>query len=94
MFELPSVDLSVAVFLIVYGLFMFFYVIYSLFNVYHLIRYGFYNFSLYLLVTIFTGGTIILIAGSVFQMMTYDWSRPIRFDQAVEYYNNDFFPGL
>jgi hypothetical protein len=94
MFDVPSGGLTVSIFLILYGVFMLFFVFYSLFNVFHLIKYGFYNFSLYLLVTVFTGGTIILIATSTFQMVTYDWSVPLDLDRAVEYYNTDFFPTL
>lgn len=73
---------------------MFFFIVYSLFNIYHLIRYGFYDFSLYLLVTVFTGGTIILVAASAFQMMEYDWNRPLNVEKGVEIFNEQLFPGV
>lgn len=94
MFDLPNISVPVGAFLIVYGAYMMFYVLYSLFNVYHLLRYGVYGFGLYLLVTIFTGGTIILVAGSTFLLMEYDWAHPISLDNTVEYYNEDLFPAL
>lgn len=94
MFDLPNINIPIAVFLAVYGVYMLFYVLYSLFNIYHLIRYGMYGFGLYLIVTVFTGGTLLLVAGSTFLLMEYDWARPISLDNAVEFYNEDLFPGL
>jgi len=94
MFELPSLGLPVSIFLILYGVFMFFFLMYSAFNAYHLIRYGFSDFFLYLLIIVFTGGTIILVSASVIQMLQYDWGRPITADQALEYFNEDLFRGL
>jgi hypothetical protein len=94
MFDLPNITVPIAVFLIVYGAYMLFYVLYSLFNIYHLIRYGVYGFGLYLLVTIFTGGTIILVAASTFLLIDYDWSTPISLDNTLEFYDEDLFPAL
>ncbi len=87
-------DLSVSVFLIVYGVFLFFFITYSLFNIYHLVRYGFADIALYMLVSIFSFGTIILVAASAFQMLSYDWSRSLPVDRGVEYFNNTLFPGV
>ena len=94
MFELPNIDVPMYVFLCVFGAYMLFYVIYSLFNIYHLIRYGIYGFGLYLIVTIFTGGTILLVAGSMFLLLDYDWTLPLSLNDATEFYNEDLFPGL
>lgn len=94
MFDLPDINVPIAVFLIVYGAYMLFYVLYSLFNIYHLIRYGVYGFGLYLIVAMFTGGTIILVSASVFLLAQYDWTRPLSLDNAVEFYNADLFPAL
>lgn len=94
MFDIPNIGVPIAVFLIVYGAYMLFYILYSLFNIYHLVRYGVYGFGLYLIVTIFTGGTILLVGGSVFMLLEYDWTVPITLDNAVEYYNEDLFPAL
>lgn len=94
MFELPNIDLPIYYFLFVFGAYMLFYVLYSLFNIYHLIRYGVYGFGLYLIVSIFTVGTIILIAGSTFMLMEYDWTLPISLNNATQFYNEDLFPAL
>ncbi len=81
-------------FLIIFGAYMAFYILYSLFNIYHLVRYGVYGFGLYLIVTIFTGGTILLVAGSTFLLLEYDWTLPISLGNAAEFYNEDLFPAL
>ncbi len=94
MFDIPSISIPIAVFLIVYGAYMLFYVLYSLFNIYHLIRYGVYGFGLYLIVTVFTCGTILLVGASVYMLLEFDWTVPIGLNDAVEYYNEDLFPGL
>lgn len=94
MFELPDINIPVAVFLIVYFGYMLFYCLYSLFNIYHLIRYGVYGFGLYLIVTIFTGGTILLVAGSVFLLMGYDWMYPISINGIFNNNGADLFPNL
>ena len=94
MFDLPNVSIPIAVFLIVYGAYMLFYVLYALFNVYHLIRYGVYGLGMYLIVTLFTGGTILLVAGSAFLLLEYDWTQPISVQKTIDYYNEDLFPSL
>lgn len=94
MFDLPNFSIPIYVFLFVFAAYMLFYVLYALFNIYHLIRYGVYGFGLCLIVTIFTGGTIILVSGSVFLLMEYNWMHPITFGDAVDYYNEDLFPEL
>ena len=94
MFDLPNFAIPIYAFLFVFAAYMLFYVLYSLFNIYHLIRYGVYGFGLYLIVTIFTGGTIILVSGSVFMLMEYDWMLPITLGEAADFYNEDLFPRL
>ncbi|HLD20555.1 MAG TPA: hypothetical protein VJB64_00495 [Patescibacteria group bacterium] len=94
MLEIPNIAIPMYVFLFVFGAYMLFYVIYNLFNIYHLIRYGVYGFGLYLIVTIFTGGTIILVAGSTFLLMEYDWTLSISSENVPEFYNEDLFPAL
>jgi hypothetical protein len=94
MFNFSTMSIPVSAFLAVFGAYMIFYIFYSLFNVYHLIKYGIFGIGLYILVTVFTGGTIILISGSTFMLMEYDWSHPISVDNAAQYYNEDLFPSL
>jgi len=64
---------------------------YGLFNIYHLIRYGLYGFGLYLIVTIFAGGTILLVSGSIFMLMEFNWSQPIFLNDVIETYSKDLF---
>lgn len=91
MFELPQFSIPVGVFLLVFAAYMVFYILYSLFNIYHLLRYGVFGFGLYLLVAIFTGGTIILVSGSIFWLMEYDWTLPISLQSILNLGNDDVF---
>ena len=94
MFALPNLSISISIFLIVFGAYMLFYILYSLFNIYHLVKYGIYGFGLYVIVTVFTCGTILLVGGSFFLLAEYDWTTPITLEGASEYYNEDLFPAL
>ena len=94
MFDLPDISVPISIFLIIWGEYMLNYVLYTIFNIYHLIRYGVYGFGLYLIVTIFAGGTVILVAGSAFLLMEYDWSVPLSLQNTIELYNEDLFPSL
>ena len=94
MSDLPQLSLPVSIFLYVYGAYMLFYVLYSLFNIYHLIRYGVYGYGLYFLVTIFTGGTILLLAGSFFLLSEYNWNELIPVNRIFENNDNGLFPNL
>ncbi len=91
--DLSQFSLPISIFLVVYIGFMVFYVLYSLFNIYHLIRYGVYGFGLYLLVTIFTMGTILLFFGSVSLLSGYNWQYPITLSGIMSS-NQSIFPGL
>jgi hypothetical protein len=88
MFELPQISLPIGILLAVFAAYMIFYVLYGLFNIYHLLRYGVYGFGLYLLLAIFTGGTIILVSGSIFWLMEYDWTTTISLQNFFNV-NND-----
>lgn len=94
MFDLPELSLPISIFLYVYGAYMLFYVLYSLFNIYHLVRYGVYGFGLYFLVTIFAGGTILLLAGSYFLLIEYNWNEPISVNGLIQGTDNGLFPNL
>jgi len=94
MFDLPNITVPTLVFLIPFGIFMFFYVLYSLFNIYHLIRYGIFGKGLYLLITIFSAGAILLSAGSIFLLLGFDWNTAISLQETSNLYNNNVIPGL
>ncbi|TAL50742.1 hypothetical protein EPN81_02050 [Patescibacteria group bacterium] len=94
MFDIPNIHIPIYVFLFVFGAYMLFYLLYSLFNIYHLVRYGVYGFGLYLIITIFTGGTILLVAGSTMLLMEYDWTLPISLNDAATFSDETLFPAL
>jgi len=71
-FETFAVPLSVL--LIPYGLFMLIFFLYSIFNVYHLMRFGIYGHSLYIIVILFLMGSVVLSGISAFGLLQYDWS--------------------
>ncbi|MBI4713771.1 hypothetical protein HY771_01110 [Candidatus Uhrbacteria bacterium] len=92
MFTFPELTLPVSIFLLLYGAYLLLFLFYSLFNIYHLIRYGLYGFGLYLIITVFAGGTILLVSGSIFLLMKYDWSQPIFVNGLIETYGNNLLP--
>lgn len=102
MFAFPELSIPISIFLFVFGAYMLFYLLYSLFNIYHLVRYGVYGFGLYLLVTIFTGGTILLVSGSFFMLSEFNWNEPISINTVIsdftqsknEVINPNLFPPL
>lgn len=73
---------------------MFIYILYGIFNIYHLVRYGIYGTGLYALITIFGSGAILLSAGSIFLLLGFDWSTPIAIQEVSNLYNNNIIPGL
>lgn len=66
--------LPMTVLLIPFGLFLAFYILYSLFNLYHLLRFGLEGVPLFLITIVFIGGSVVLIAGTIFALAGYDWS--------------------
>jgi len=75
--------IPISVLLIPLGIFLLFYIFYSTFNIYHLLRFGVYNFSLYVIATVFALGSIFLIGLSLFFLLKFDWNAPISFNDFV-----------
>lgn len=71
-FSIPELSIPVAIFLVLYGFFLLFYVVYAIFNVMHLVEYGRTGSPLWLIVVVFIGGTILLVTGSIFWLLRYD----------------------
>ena len=94
MFASLDFSISTSIFLYLFGAYLTFYLLYSLFTVFHLLKYGVYNFSLYLLITVFAGGTILLVSGSLFYLSGFDWSTPIPMYQVLQEENSGLFPNL
>lgn len=92
MFNFSEFSVTISVFLILYVAFLVLFSFYSFFNIYHLIRYGLYGFGLYLIITVFAGGTILLVAESIFLLQKYDWSVPIQLDEVAQTYTSEIVP--
>lgn len=80
MFDFSTFALPISILLGVFGVYLLLYIIFSFFNLYHLMRYGVYGFGLYLIVTIYASGTILLATGSYFLLSEYNWNAPISFE--------------
>lgn len=67
----------IGVILLPFGLFMLFYCVYSLFNLYHLLRFGVAGPILYAVTTLYAVGTVGILIGSIIGLSSYDFSYPI-----------------
>ena len=72
----PEFSIPISVFLGLYAFFILFYVIYSLFNIYHLVRFGVSGPFLFGLLGVYLIGTVVLLAMSGLSLMRFDWSTP------------------
>ena len=86
-FSFPEISIPVFSLLGIFGLYLLCYITYSLFNLFHLLKYGVAGKGLLLIVLIFLGGTILLVAGSVFVLLPYDWTYAIPLDQLTDVFN-------
>ena len=82
-FVAPDTIIPISVLLIPLIIFLIFYLVYSFFNVYHLLRFGVYGFGLYMITTLYAAGTILLMAISIYFLLGYDWTQPIMFGGLV-----------
>ena len=81
--------------LIPYGLFLAIFMVYSFFNIYHLMRYGIYNFRLYLISVIFLGGTLFILGSSALVLFGFDWSVSLDLGMILNTDQTNFItPGL
>lgn len=74
------------------------FIFFSFFNVYHLMRYGIYNFNLYILSVIYVGGTIFVLGASYIVLNDFDWSVPLTLSSYLapnpEFFQNELPPQL
>lgn len=73
-FSLSSVAIPIWVLLIVYGAFLVFFLLYTAFNLYHLLRFGTYGIGLYAVIATFSFGTVCILAASYFILAPLDWT--------------------
>ncbi len=83
-------DFPISFFLIPYAVFIVIFLIFSFFNIYHLLRYGIYNFALYLLSVIYIGGTIFIIGASYILLSDYSWAASFSLDTIIGEPNQQF----
>lgn len=74
----PDIILPLWILLIPYALFAIFFAIWSLFNIYHLLRFGVLGYGLSLLMVIYLGGTAAIIFFSSALILQYDWMASVN----------------
>lgn len=63
--------------LVLYGIFLSVFSLYTAFNLYHLVRFGTKSAGLYAVTALFVAGTVLLVGVSVLLLAPYDWSATI-----------------
>ena len=63
--------------LVVYGLFLAVFTLYTGFNLYHLLRFGKKGAGLFAILVLFLVGSALLVGLTVFLLSPYDWSATI-----------------
>ncbi len=72
-----ELSFPIGVVLLPFGLFMLFYCVYSLFNLYHLLRFGVAGLVLYGVVTLYAAGTVAILVAVIWGLSPYDFSYPV-----------------
>lgn len=63
--------------LVLYGLFLAVFTLYTGFNLYHLVRFGTRGAGLFAIIILFTVGTAMLVGVSLVLLAPYDWSATV-----------------
>ncbi|MEI6510918.1 MAG: hypothetical protein WCO25_02630 [Candidatus Uhrbacteria bacterium] len=94
-FDITNLAIPMWTFLGAYGLFLAVFSLYSLFNLYHLVRFGTASTGLYAVTALFAGGTVLLVGATVFLLAPYDWSASISVSDLLRQTasTKQFFPG-
>ena len=69
--------ISLAIFYYLYLVILGIFVLYSLFNIYHLLRFGFLTITNILVIIIYLAAASWLVVFSLSVLMTIDWSRTL-----------------
>lgn len=80
---LPQFDIQIWYLLIPYGFFLLFYIMYSIFSVYHMLRFGVYGYGAYLIITVYAGVTIFMLGAAVYFLMQLDWSATMALSEII-----------
>ncbi len=80
-------------FLAVYGAFLVFFLLYVLFNFYHLFRFGTKDFGLFTVIAVFLLGTLGILMGTYAILIPYDWTASIPLSGLFEWSGSiPYFP--
>lgn len=85
-------SISLAVLLIPFGFFAILYLVYTFFNLYHLVRYGVANMKLNILIGFYSLGSFIILAGVAIMLTQYDWSQSITLSELINLFNQPLTP--
>jgi hypothetical protein len=69
------VEISISIFLVIYGLALFLFVIFALINLYHLFKFGFISFTSFLATFLFLGATVLVLFITYKLGQSIDWSQ-------------------
>ncbi len=72
-------SISLSVLLYIYFTFLFFWAIFSLVALYHMIKFSFKSFTSFLSIIVYLSGSLGILAVSYFFISQIDWSREIFF---------------
>ena len=75
--DLASISIPLWILLVIFGLFLAFFLLYCLFNLYHLLRFGTADLGLFLITAVFVIGSASLVTGSFWLLADYDWTGSI-----------------
>ena len=68
-------EVSISVYLILYGIMVAIFVIFAIINLYHLFAFGFLSFQSFFMTFIFLGGTVLIL------FVTYKWGLKLDWSQ-------------
>jgi hypothetical protein len=85
MFSLPTIVIPIWALFIPFGLIVFLFLLYSFFNIYHLLRFATYSMGSYLTTVIFVGGSVIIMAVAWAYIVSYDWTLAWNLSDFLEF---------
>jgi hypothetical protein len=90
-FSISDINIPVSIFFGLYGIFLFGYLIYGFFNLMHLLEYGRVGAPLFAIVVGFVGGTILLVAATIFWLFQYDLTYSVTLAETLNLFKQTFF---
>ena len=69
--------ITLSIFYYLYLLVVIFFILYSLFNVYHLLIFGFFSFANILVIVLYLAAAMIILNLSFTQLALIDWQQPL-----------------